>query len=185
MSKFEPLLTKGNVRYLRPTLYDLLAHRALEYYGAGEREARNAAMETDFINTAAFETAPEFIKTKFTTKDSSASTFKALLIYQKLVSFHLEDSRPDALIDVNLARLNFVKQWSNLPDKLALYKAALQKMIAKYATTARQPKRLIHLADYYVGLGNNADLKADPEWENALSKALNICEKGYSQFPQE
>jgi hypothetical protein len=38
LSAFDPIIIRGNTRHLRPTLYDLLAHRALEYYAAAERD---------------------------------------------------------------------------------------------------------------------------------------------------
>ncbi len=37
LSPFDAIIIKGNVRHLRPTLYDLLAHRALDYFKNDER----------------------------------------------------------------------------------------------------------------------------------------------------
>ena len=38
LEPFDAIIIKGNVRYLRPTLYDLLAHRALDYFKSDERD---------------------------------------------------------------------------------------------------------------------------------------------------
>ena len=46
---------------------------------------------------------------KFITKDSLSLQHKALLIYQKLIAFHLKDAKPDALIDADIQRIQFVK----------------------------------------------------------------------------
>ena len=37
LQPFDAIITKGNVRYLRPTLFDLLANRALGYFENDER----------------------------------------------------------------------------------------------------------------------------------------------------
>ena len=45
-----------------------------------------------------------------TTKDSLSLKFYAIQLYQELIEFHLDDDEKDALIDVDLARLNFVRR---------------------------------------------------------------------------
>ncbi len=44
------------------------------------------------------------------TKDSLSLKFYAIKLYQDLIDFHLDDDEKDALIDVDLARLNFVRR---------------------------------------------------------------------------
>ena len=53
--------------------------------------------------------------------------WQALSIYQELIRFHLNDNDPAALIDVDLARIKFVKQNSVLPNNRDLYLQALAK----------------------------------------------------------
>jgi len=38
LKPFDEIILKGNVRHLRPTLFDLLTHRALEYFKNDERD---------------------------------------------------------------------------------------------------------------------------------------------------
>ncbi len=120
------------MRHLRPTLYDLLAHHALIYFKNDERLIARPAYAFEINQVEAFAPADQFIKVKFTTKDSFSLHHKALLIYQNLIAFHLNDSKPDALIDVDIARIQFVKQHATIANKDSLYLTALDQIIARY-----------------------------------------------------
>jgi hypothetical protein len=105
LEPFDEIIQKGNVRHLRPTLYDLLVHRALAYFENDERDIRKPAYAFEINQASAFDPAADFITRKFVTKDSLSLQHKALLIYQKLLAFHLRDAKPDALIDADLQRI--------------------------------------------------------------------------------
>ena len=109
LEPFDAIIIKGNVRYLRPTLYDLLAHRALDYFKSDERDITKPAYAFEIKDEKAFADAKEFASHKFINKDSSSLHYNAILIYQKL-SFHAADAKPDALIDADIDRINFMKQ---------------------------------------------------------------------------
>ncbi|MBL7748659.1 MAG: alpha-2-macroglobulin, partial [Chitinophagaceae bacterium] len=125
LEPFDAIIIKGNMRHLRPTLYDLLAHRALNYFENDERDIKKPAYAFEINQASAFDPAADFITRKFTTKDSLSLQHKALLIYQKLIAFHLKDVKPDALIDADLQRIEFVKQKSTHSSKDELYINAL------------------------------------------------------------
>jgi hypothetical protein len=99
LETFDAIVTKGNVRHLRPTLFDLLAHRALSYFENDERDLKKPAYAFEIDQASAFDPEADFVTRKFITKDSLSLQHKALLIYQKLIAFHLKDAKPDALID--------------------------------------------------------------------------------------
>ncbi|MGZ4048278.1 MAG: alpha-2-macroglobulin family protein, partial [Bacteroidia bacterium] len=89
-TKLEPLdaiIIKGNARYLRPTLYDLLAHRALDYFKSDEGDITRPAYAFEIKDEKAFAPSSEFISHKFENKDSASLHYKALLIFQNLLSF--------------------------------------------------------------------------------------------------
>ncbi len=56
-----------------------------------------------------FSPAEDFVEIKYQTKDSLSLKFYAIQLYQQLIAFHLDDKEKDALIDVDLARINFVR----------------------------------------------------------------------------
>ncbi len=117
LKPYDAIITKGNVRHLRPTLFDLLAHRALSYFENDERDIAKPAYAFEIDQASAFDPAADFIHRKFSTKDSLSLEYQALLIYQKLLAFHLNDAKPNALIDADIQRIQFVKTKSVHPDK--------------------------------------------------------------------
>ena len=103
LNGFDPIIIKGeNTRQLRPTLFDFLAHRALEYFMNDENGLTKPAYHFTINNAAAFAPVNEFINASFITKDTATLHHKALLIFQQLLRFHLKDSKSDALLDGDL-----------------------------------------------------------------------------------
>ncbi|MGJ7033807.1 alpha-2-macroglobulin family protein [Niabella hirudinis] len=133
LEDYDALIEKGNTRYLRPTLYDLLAFRALSYFKSTERSVTRPAYAFKINQDKAFAPAKDFAAASFHTRDSLSLSFKALQLYQQLLSFHLRDKRPDALIDADISRIRFVYQNAVQPNKEKLYYQALQNIAEKYA----------------------------------------------------
>jgi hypothetical protein len=133
LEPFDAIINKGNVRYLRPTLYDLLAHRALDYFKSDERDIIRPAYAFEINGTKAFAPAANFISYKFSTTDSSSLHQKALLIFQELLKLHITDANPDALIDADIERLGFVHQYAVMENKDSLFINALKNLAARFA----------------------------------------------------
>ena len=72
LQPLDAIIIKGNVRHLRPTLYDLLAHRALDYFKNDERDITKPAFAFEIDDASAFDPAPGFIRQKFANKDSQS-----------------------------------------------------------------------------------------------------------------
>ncbi len=177
LQPYEAILVKGNVRYLRPTLFDLLAHRALQYFKNDEREIKKPAFAFEINQQEAFAPVADFVNAKFITKDSLSLQHKALLIYQDLIAFHLNDTRKDALIDVDIERLEFVKQTSVLANKNELYKKALENIIAKYPDNPVTAQAGFLLAAHYESLAATYDPLKDTAHRYTRLKSKEILEK--------
>src|SRR6185436_8155627 len=133
LAAYDAIILKGNVRHLRPTLFDLLAHRALDYFKNDERNITKPAYAFEINQASAFDPAADFIHRKFQTRDSLSLEQKALLLYQQLIAFHLNDAKPDALIDADINRIEFVYENSTHPDKDELYRRALTHIGEQYS----------------------------------------------------
>ena len=149
LEPFDAIIIKGNVRHLRPTLFDLLAHRALNYFENDERNITKPAYAFEIDQASAFDPAADFINRKFTTKDSLSLEYHALLIYQKLIAFHLKDTKPDALIDADIQRIQFVKNKSVHPDKDQLYFNAINHIAHQYENIPAASQAWYLVAAYY------------------------------------
>jgi len=183
---FDPIIIKGNTRYLRPTLYDLLTQRALDYFKAGERNISKPADAFEIKEDAYFSPAAEFSKLVITTTDSSSLYYKALLIYQKLLAFHANDARPDALIDADIQRLQFVHQHAITENKDQLYEHALTTITGKYTNNPAATQASYLVAQLHAGKASLYEpLKYDDKDTNSHKAdyitAANICRQVLQQ----
>src|SRR3989339_82340 len=168
---------------LRPTVYDVLAHRAVDFFSADDEGLTKPAFEFTLNNAGYFKPFEEFAELSITTQDTGSLKFHAIKILQDLIAFHAKDRNPEALIDVDLKRLAFVRQHAVLADKDALYLNALQaleKRFPKSPASAEVTYRIAMLyhewAEAYQPRGNQ-----QTRWMN--KKALEVCEQAQKQFP--
>lgn len=115
LNDWEPILIKGNSRRLRPSLYDILAFRALDYFASQEASINQPAAIYAIDDSAAFADAVVFATHEFSGADTTSPHYQALLLFQRLLRFHLADAQPDALIDADIERLGFVTNYSVVP----------------------------------------------------------------------
>ena len=177
LEAFDAIIIKGNVRHLRPTVFDLLAHRALGYFQNDERDIAKPAYAFEIDQASAFGPAADFIHRKFSTKDSLSLQYRALLIYQKLIAFHLKDARPDALIDADIQRIEFVNEKSVHPDKDKLYFNALSHIANQFASHPAAALAWFLVASYYDRQASGYKPYGDTTYRYARLKAKEICEK--------
>jgi hypothetical protein len=181
LEPFDAIIEKGNVRHLRPTLYDLLAHRALLYFENDERDLKKPAYAFEIDQASAFDPAVDFVTAKFITRDSLSLQHKALLIYQKLIAFHLKDAKPDALIDVDIQRLAFVNGKSVHPDKDKLYFNAINHVAHQYGNLPAADQAWYLVANYYEEKSREYKPYGDSTHRLDRLKAKDICEKIIAQ----
>ncbi|HRP33096.1 MAG TPA: MG2 domain-containing protein, partial [Agriterribacter sp.] len=185
LNVFDPIIVKGNTRHLRPTLYDLLVHRALDYFENDERNITKPAYAFSITENAAFDPVADFIHHKFPTKDTASLHHKALLIYRQLLSFHSQDAQPDALMDADLRRLQFVNRNAVMPEKDEVYRLALVHLASQYNNQPVTAQAWWLLAQFYFEQGNSFnEKKGNQELKNAYKTAKEICEQTINNFPK-
>ncbi|HEY6436275.1 MAG TPA: hypothetical protein VIY47_06770, partial [Ignavibacteriaceae bacterium] len=103
LKAFEDILVYGTTEhsYLRPTLYDLLAHQALAFFINDEASVTQPVYKFELKSEDDFSPATDFVEINYSTKDSLSLKFYAIKLYQQLIAFHLDDKEKDALIDVD------------------------------------------------------------------------------------
>ncbi len=172
VSEYDALLQRGSVPdAYRPTLFDVLAHNALEFYGAGEQGA--AAAEDAFelrSDSPIFGSCSEFLAWDPTPTDGTSPKLKALRLYQALLTFHGEDKQGSALADVDLLRLKFGHNQAVGEDKDARYKAALARFVEAWAHHESSARALATWAGVL-------------QREGALVEARRLAERGLKAFP--
>jgi uncharacterized protein YfaS (alpha-2-macroglobulin family) len=196
IADYEALLDKGDVdaRLLRPTLYDLLAHRAVDFFKNTEFDLLKPVFWFA-INQPEYLARPDvFAKLKIESPESLSGRYQALLIYQQLLAFHLSDARPDALADVDAERLAFVHRHSVVPDSDTLYRQALVKQIAAFNGQPAEAVYGYQLAMFLVNTAvsnqprNTVDGLSGPGQPDPTrwyrKQAADLCRDLIRRFPQ-
>ena len=181
LEAYDAIIVKGNVRHLRPTLFDLLAHRALEYFKNDERDITRPAYAFEIDQAATFDPAADFVKHKFITKDSLSLQHKALLLFQQLIAFHLNNARPNALLDVDIERIEFVNEKGVQPDKKNLYLIALNHIARQYENNPAASQAWYLIAQQYNQDASTYQPYGDTTHRFDRAKAKEICEKVLAQ----
>src|SRR6185312_9676557 len=184
LEPFDAIILKGNVRNLRPTLYDLLAHRALDYFKNDERDITRPAYAFEINNSVAFAPVNEFINANFISKDSTSLHQKALIIFQQLLSFHQRDKNPDAMIDADMERINFVNQYGVMQNKDSLYSNALKHLSEKYAGNPLSAQATFLIAQNIYSKAIESHQNKDSITEYTIVKAKEILDDLVNKFPK-
>ena len=185
VGNYDAILTKGeNTRQLRPTLYDLLAFRALTFFMNDESGITKPAYEFKMNEPVAFAPAREFAKASFNTKDTASQQRSALLLLQNIIKFHIDDVSPDALIDADIIRLNFVNANAVIEGKDKLYEAALRNIEDKYPSNPAIAQAIyLRAVMYYTRGGDyNPFTKKDHQYE--IKRAKELADNAYARFPK-
>jgi uncharacterized protein YfaS (alpha-2-macroglobulin family) len=181
---FDEILYKGtHSRRYRPTLYDFLAHRAIDFYMNSEAGLTQPKYQFTLNNKDYFLTAGEFSKLELTSKDTLSFQFYALRYLQDLIKFHLDDQDPEALVDVDLKRLHFVYQNAVISNKDIIYEEVLRQMLDKYKKNPVAAEIYYELALLYDRLGNqyNPGISDDYQWHK--KKAHELCREAINAYP--
>jgi uncharacterized protein YfaS (alpha-2-macroglobulin family) len=159
--------------FLRPTLYDLLAHKAISFFSSEEHGLADIANKFS-IKEDGFLPTNEFIQLKINTQDQFSFKYQSLLVYQELVRFRLQQNDANALVDAELMRLSFVSQNYFNSDKQERYRKALLDLNASY------PSADVEFALAQWMLQNKTN--ALPVITN--SEIVNFCKKTISSYPK-
>ena len=183
LEQFDPILIKGNVRYLRPTLYDLLAHRALDYFISDERDITKPAYAFEIKDKEVFSTVSGFIQHKFYTKDSASLHYKALLIYQEILAFHRNDAKPDALIDADIERINFANQYGVMEIKDEMYLKALNNISNNFSKNPASAQAAFLAAQLIYNSSSQSQNKNASLGIYSIRKAKEMLDEIVRKFP--
>lgn len=170
-------------RRFRPTLYDFLAHRAIDFYMGSESGLPTPRYRFTLNNKDYFLPAEEFAKLKLSTKDTLSFRFRALEHLQGLIRYHLDDKTPDALVEADLKRLHFVNQFAVIPNKDSIYEETLKHMIEKYKSSHSAAEVYHDLAGLYNTMGGKYKPGVSEKYKWYIKKAHDLCREAIEKYP--
>lgn len=186
-------LNKKNREYsisARPTLFDFLAFRALDYFSSIPQ--LNNFSETQFNpdQPVFFSPTEQFISVlngpvhlpvNFYTYDSISPVYFAFRIYQSLVAFHLKNNNLLALVDTELERLTFFKD--NAPENDSLYLPALYLLEKKHIAIPSSTSIAFQIAQQLKSRGETYVPYVQEKHKWDLKSAVSVCELAIKRFP--
>ena len=167
----------------RPTLWDLLAFRAVDFYGREESDIVRPARQ--FTSDASvFVPATEFVRSDFgSTVDDDSFKLRALRVLRSIIGFHLADKDPTALIDADLRRLDLAYENCTSKERDSLYLGALRKMADKYPSHSSCSEILYRIARCHKKRGDEYDAYKNPSVQREYLRALELVAKVEAQYP--
>jgi len=175
IASYDELLEKGNAPdTYRPTLFDFLAHNAIDFYVSGAQAGNRQQDAFDLsAESPIFGSAADFIKWQPDTDDESSLTLHAIKLYQQLMAFHEADTDQSAFLDNDLARLRFGNNKAFGEEKTSRYKAALVRFADQNSDSVISSRALHDLATAIYNQGSSDAVKAH-----------QIASTGKNRFPE-
>lgn len=190
LKDYDIILEKGNdSKTFRPTLYDFLAHRAVDFFMNEEPLITKPTNRYIINDPLLFSDADKYANQKIETEDSLSFKYQTVKLFQDLISFHLNDENPEALVDADLKRLEFIRENLNNSAKDSLYLSSLMRLEKKYEGHAVSASVMEKIALYYyeapeppIGILKTESSSKEPVLD--LVKAREWCLKAINNFPE-
>jgi len=168
---------------LFPTLYDLLANRCIFYLTNNQNIGDIIPLKNINIETG-LSTTDEFLKSSLTNDTLNSDEKIIAELFKDLIGFHLERNNIDALIDIELRRLNYYKQKANssayYDDK---YLKSLFKLKSDYKDNSASVKISYEIGSIYEHYGNQYDRLEGEKNRWYLAKAIEVYKEAAEKFP--
>ena len=183
-------------RYLRPTLYDLLVHRAFDFYLADEAFITKPRLPFTLNDPRFFSDSRTFANLDIKTADTASTLYKGIKYLQQATLFHLGKNDGEAIADVDLQRLKFLYSKASVANKDSLYLSALDKIATTFSAKPISSEALVLQGAYYKELDSlktayayfKKAVMSYPEslgGKNAISLIENIQKKEISAKVEE
>ncbi|MCM4159262.1 hypothetical protein FHG64_17390 [Antarcticibacterium flavum] len=171
-------------RKYRPTLFDVLAHRALEFYSNSSNFTEvNARDQFSFSSPDLYSETQEFISLSFPEAAHYTSGVKVLQTWQKLERLHQASNNTMPKVFAQLNRLEYVNSNYTGEEKWKLYEAALEKLAAQYDGEEVQALVLFDMAMILYDRSRETDKDGRLLHPAFLKRAVALAEKITREFP--
>jgi hypothetical protein len=185
LNGYEAILMKqSETRKLRPTLYDFLVHRAIDFYLNTETGLTQPAARFLIDNSRYFDPESAFIQMAIFTADTFSFQYQAIKLIQEADIFHSGDKDPAALIDIELKRLHFVYDNCILPEKDSLYIQSLLNLENRFPDHPSSTDVSYELARLLVSTGNLYQPQVSDLHKWDIKQAITIANAAILRFPE-
>jgi len=184
---FDDIIVKGSsqTRQWRPTLYDFLAHRALDFFKNSEADVTKAAQQFVVNDDAYLKPYPDFLKLQITKpQDSLEFKYYAVNLFQDLYNFNLTSQNLTAVLDLEFERLDFVNIYSKNELKDSLYLQTLSWLEKQFAQSPRVSELKHKVAEWYLQKSALYQPLNNDDYKDYKIKAHTFCTQIVQQHPK-
>ena len=170
---------------MRPTLFDFLAHRALDFFKVTDFGLAGPA-ETFTLNDDRFiESNTSFLNAaKVATADSLNTDYYAIRLFYELTQFHTSKSNKNALFSVELERIKFIQMNGVFENKDDKYYSGLERLAQAYQSDDFAAEAWYEMASFHVQKAATYSAQGDTTYRWANRKAVEICDKTIKKYPE-
>ncbi len=173
IAEYDDLFEKGNAPdSYRPTVYDVIAYNALDFYLAGEQAGARSQDAFDLsAESPVFDSGEAFLGWEPESDDDNSSMLKAIRLIQQVAEFHADDDDPSARLDIELFRYRFGNSHAFGEEKTNRFKSALTRFIRENE-------------DHPISARAIHQLASTIHAENDFVKARATAQTGLTKFPE-
>ncbi|WP_367390076.1 alpha-2-macroglobulin [Lewinella sp. LCG006] len=189
LAAYGPLVVPGeNADDLRPSIYDLLLDRALQYFRNNDAFLGEPAYEPLLDNVALLGPVKDFVTYELPSSEKATSFHRTLDILQEALSWSLR-IRPNskAHLDLDLTRLELIYRQLDTEDRHDAYRKSLNSLQKQHQQTPQEAMVLKAMMNFHEQQGqtyqpDQPELEA-LRWE--YQKAVAIARDIRARFPKE
>lgn len=176
LNSIAELLAQSDARTYRPTLYDLLAHRALEFY-----TSENGGTQTFYTDMLSDERL--FQPFGNIPMDTLLSNKPVIRIYKSLYVFHAARKDTVALVDLELNRIEWLTANGSFQNANDLRKQALERMKKIYRHHRSSAWIDFELSKIFADEAEEYSRLKKMEQQDKYVIAVHYCDSALTRFP--
>lgn len=180
---YKDLLDSLTSEAYRPTLYDFLAFRYLDYLSTSLRNMPVPSTPFDINNGKYWTENSVFTNMLISSPDDLSFSYLTLKTMQTLTKLHLNDADPRALIDVTIRRFNYLSEHSTLENASELQLKALEQMEKQYQGKGYEMIAYA-MGEYYSNRADKYSENLHPEYKDDYIEAVEWFDKTIDAAPE-
>jgi len=167
-------------REWRPTLLDLLAREALDFYKTGYN--RLTTPKESYVITVknAFLPTQELQKLKRPAGDTIYSKYDVVQLYASLEELHFSQKKEAPYVSIILERLEYERSVLGYSEALPGYVAFHERLLEQYKGKALSTLVSHQLAQYYYARSNSLDINTR---QAARDTAIEMAKEALEKYP--
>ena len=185
-SDYAILLNDTSALELRPTLYDVLVHRAVDLFQRDIPSISDPDFHGRFENPELIAPAQEFVDLDLDKLPNPGLKHQALVLLQDLIAINMQSGREHALVHTDLRRLQLVEAYLTIPGASEMYLDALEQLFEITEGQSASVEVMYRIAQHQWEMGSRyrQDDASTHQYRDYLSQARALCERAVDEFPK-